>query len=34
MVTAMNVSDEADRLFQPYNFERFQDLKPYLEEYW
>ncbi|KAK2495049.1 hypothetical protein MC885_020512 [Smutsia gigantea] len=34
MVTAMNVSEEEDRLFQPYNFERFQDLKPYLEEYW
>ncbi|VFV24437.1 elongation of very long chain fatty [Lynx pardinus] len=34
MVTAMNVSDEIDQLFQPYNFELFQDMRPFLEEYW
>ncbi|XP_015350384.1 elongation of very long chain fatty acids protein 3 [Marmota marmota marmota] len=34
MVTAMNVSHEVGQLFQPYNFEMFQDLRPFLEEYW
>ncbi|XP_022425232.1 elongation of very long chain fatty acids protein 3 [Delphinapterus leucas] len=34
MVTAMNVSDEVEQMFQPYNFELFQDIRPVLEEYW
>ncbi|XP_057593501.1 elongation of very long chain fatty acids protein 3 [Hippopotamus amphibius kiboko] len=34
MVTAMNVSDEIEQMFQPYNFELFQDIRPFLEEYW
>ncbi|TKC47899.1 elongation of very long chain fatty acids protein 3 [Monodon monoceros] len=34
MVTAMNVSDEVEQMFLPYNFELFQDIRPVLEEYW
>ncbi|XP_004428055.1 PREDICTED: elongation of very long chain fatty acids protein 3 isoform X1 [Ceratotherium simum simum] len=34
MVTAMNVSDETKQLLQPYNFELFRDMRPFLEEYW
>ncbi|EPY82579.1 elongation of very long chain fatty acids protein 3 [Camelus ferus] len=34
MVTAMNISDEIEQILQPYNFEMFQDLRPFLEEYW
>uniref|UniRef100_A0A8D2ASV7 Elongation of very long chain fatty acids protein 3 n=1 Tax=Sciurus vulgaris TaxID=55149 RepID=A0A8D2ASV7_SCIVU len=34
MVTAMNISREVEQMFQPYNFEMFPDLRPFLEEYW
>ncbi|XP_008567916.1 PREDICTED: elongation of very long chain fatty acids protein 3 [Galeopterus variegatus] len=34
MVKAVNISHEAEQLFQPYNFEMFQDIRPFLEEYW
>nr|XP_023496179.1 elongation of very long chain fatty acids protein 3-like [Equus caballus] len=34
MVTAMNVSEETGQVLQPYNFELFQDMRPFLEEYW
>uniref|UniRef100_A0A8C5XZU0 Elongation of very long chain fatty acids protein 3 n=2 Tax=Microcebus murinus TaxID=30608 RepID=A0A8C5XZU0_MICMU len=34
MVTAMNISHEMEQLFQPYDFERSQDMRPFLEEYW
>uniref|UniRef100_A0A8C3WTZ4 Elongation of very long chain fatty acids protein 3 n=1 Tax=Catagonus wagneri TaxID=51154 RepID=A0A8C3WTZ4_9CETA len=34
MVTAMNISNETEQIFQPYNFELFQDMRPFLEEYW
>jgi hypothetical protein len=34
MVTAMNASIEIGHLVQPYSFEMFQDLRPFLEEYW
>lgn len=30
----MNVSNEIEQIFQPYNFELFQDMRPFLEEYW
>uniref|UniRef100_H0XF71 Elongation of very long chain fatty acids protein 3 n=2 Tax=Otolemur garnettii TaxID=30611 RepID=H0XF71_OTOGA len=33
-VTAMNISHEVEQLFQPYNFEQLQDMRPFLEEYW
>ncbi|XP_066095746.1 very long chain fatty acid elongase 3 [Saccopteryx bilineata] len=34
MGTVMNVSDNIQQLLQPYNFELFQDMSPFLEEYW
>ncbi|XP_002756597.1 very long chain fatty acid elongase 3 isoform X1 [Callithrix jacchus] len=34
MVTAMNVSHEVNQLFQPYNFELLEGLRPFLEAYW
>ncbi|XP_029772476.1 elongation of very long chain fatty acids protein 3 [Suricata suricatta] len=34
MVAAMNVSDQVAQLFPPYHFELFQDMRPFLEEYW
>ncbi|KAM5323661.1 very long chain fatty acid elongase 3 [Glossophaga mutica] len=30
----MNVSEEAEELLQPYDFEMLQDIRPFLEEYW
>ncbi|XP_071071650.1 very long chain fatty acid elongase 3 [Dasypus novemcinctus] len=34
VATGMNVSDEVEQLFPPFNFEQSQDLRPFLEEYW
>ena len=30
----MNTSDELEQMFQPYNFELYWNMRPYLEEYW
>lgn len=34
MGTVMNGSDKIEYLLQPYDFEMFSDLRPYLEKYW
>ncbi|XP_037352438.1 elongation of very long chain fatty acids protein 3 [Talpa occidentalis] len=34
MATARNLSEEMERLLQPYDFELLQDMRPLLEKYW
>ncbi|XP_012873046.1 PREDICTED: elongation of very long chain fatty acids protein 3 [Dipodomys ordii] len=34
MGTAMNDTDQTEQLCQPYDFEKFTDMRPFLEKYW
>ncbi|KAG8523580.1 Elongation of very long chain fatty acids protein 3 [Galemys pyrenaicus] len=34
MATAKNMSEEMERMLEPYDFELLQDMRPVLEEYW